>query len=602
MEQPDGHRFTARQWGDEKTHGWETLEGFTIEKDPATNYWYYVRERTGGVQLQSAGIVGDDNATAGLSTHIRPAAVAMPRNYGSSASTSGRNGGGAVLQSASVQWSAVSGTRPIPVLMVNFSDTATTYDSLDFQSLLFGTGTYSMKDYYEEVSYGAFSVSTGSAGVTGWYTATGTHAHYGENDAYGYDKHPAELVIKTVAAADGAVDFSEYDSDGDCYVDAVVIVHQGSGEEASGSDNDIWSHQWDLASAAYFGDGTGIYTTNDNASCGNIKIKDYVIQPEKLYSGIQTVGVFVHEYGHVLGLPDLYDVDYSSSGIGYWGLMSSGAWGSVSRLGDRPVHLSAWSKYMLGWVDPVTVTTRLVGETIETAATSADVYRFFPDNQTSSQEYYLVENRQRVGFDAGLPGSGLAIWHIDEGMASLNNLDNTEECAAPSDCSDTHYRVALVQADGDYDLELGYNSGDSGDLYPGATGNTSFGISSDPESTLYDGSQSHADISDIVQSGTTITASMGLRFSLVPAASTGGSITPGVDTKVDYGQDMTFAIASNAGYRISSVYIDGASVGALTEYTFSDARLDHTITVSFTSDEDSGSGGGGSGGCFISSL
>jgi immune inhibitor A len=602
LEQPDGIIFDARQWGDEKVHGWETADGYTIEKDPATNYWFYTREQTGGVQLQSAAMVGDENAPVGLSKHIRLSTDAIPRNYSSSAGAT-QSGGNVMLQSIPAHRSSVSGTRPIPVMMVNFSDTSTTYDPADFQSVLFGTGTNSMKDYYEEVSYGVFSVSPGSAGVKGWYTAAKTHAYYGDNNVSGYDKHPAELVIETVTAADATVDFSQYDSDGDCYVDAVVIIHQGSGEEASGPATDIWSHQWDLASAAYFGDGSGVYTTNDHAACGDIKIKDYVIQPEKLYSGIQTVGVFVHEYGHVLGLPDLYDVDYSSKGIGYWGLMSSGAWGYVSRLGDRPVHMTAWSKYMLGWVDPVTVTTRLADETIDPSATHADVYRFFPDNQAGSQEYYLIENRQRIGFDAGLRGAGLAIWHIDEGMASLNNLDNSQECAAPSDCSNTHYRVSLVQADGEWDLELNYNSGDSGDLFPGSTGNTGFGLMSDPASDLFDGSSSHVDVTDIIQDGTTITASLGLAYSLVPSATSGGAIAPGVSTIIDYGNDVTFTITPNAGYQISNVSIDGVSMGAQAEYTFSDTRLDHTISASFTASGSSGSGGGGSGGgCFIGSL
>jgi immune inhibitor A len=609
MEQPNGYRFSARLWGDEKNHGWETIDGYTIAKDPVTKYWYYTPNQDRAIQLQSAAMVGTNGAPAGLTAHLRPAGSAHPRNYNSSVSSapiSNQGGRNAMLQSSTIQRTPVTGTRKIPVLMVNFSDTTPTYDHADFQNLLFGTGTGSMKDYYEEVSYGAFSVAPGSAGVTGWYTASGTHAYYGENDADGYDKHPGELVRETVAAADATVDFSEYDSDGDCYVDAVVIVHQGSGEEAGGPANDIWSHQWDLASAAYFGDGAGPYTTNDHAACGDIKINDYVIQPETLDGGIQTVGVFAHEYGHVLGLPDLYDIDYSSSGIGDWGLMSTGAWGTVNRSGDSPVHLSAWSKYMLGWVEPVPVTTRLADETIDPAEASADVYQFYPGNQTNSAEYYLVENRQRIGFDAGLPGTGLAIWHIDEDMASTQNLDNSQECTSPPDCSGSHYRVALVQADGDWDLERGFNEGDSGDLYPGATGNTEFNASSLPASSLYDGSQSHVDISGITRSGNTITASLGLTCSLVPSAAAGGSITPGTTTTIDYGDDLAFDITPNAGYEISNVYVDGASVGALSEYTFTNARLDHTIRAVFTatgsstaSNVGSGSGSGGSGGCFI---
>ena len=601
--QPDGSTFIARLWGDEKAHGWETMDGYTIIRDPATNYWCYAQPQAGSDQLLPAGIVGDENAKAGLSVHLRPSATgASLRSLSLSRSAS-------TLNPSSIARTPVTGSRPIPVLMVNFSDRAPTFDKTAFQNLLFGTGTHSMKDYYEEVSYGAFTVAPGSAGIIDWHTADKNHHYYGANDAYGYDVHPAELVIETVADADETVDFSEYDSDGDCYVDAVIIIHQGSGEEAWGPTDDIWSHQWNLHSAHYFGDGSGIFTTNDTAACGAIKIDDYVIQPETLWGGIQTVGVFAHEYGHVLGLPDLYDIDYSSSGIGDWGLMSGGSWNFVSRPGDRPAHLSAWSKFMLGWVEPVTVSTRLDNKTIAPSATDADVYRFFPDNQTNSKEYYLIENRQRLGFDAGLPGTGMAIWHIDDNMATYNNLDNSRECAPPADCSDTHFRVSLVQADGYWDLESGFNNGDAADLYPGISGNTSFTGTSDPDSYLYDGSKSHVDISGITESGTTITASLALTYAITPSAGTGGSITPGEKTILDMGEDMTFAIAPDAGFQISQVYIDGTSMGAISEYTFSDTQVDHVISAVFTATNSSNSGvsgsaagGGGGAGCFIMTL
>lgn len=206
FQQPDGTRFSARLWGDERAHGWETLNGYTIVKDPKTNYWCYAQM---------------DPTTKGL----------------------------------------------IPGTTVG--------------------GQGSMKDYYEEVSYGAFTITSGSSGVTGWYTAADSHHYYGQNDASGYDLYAAQLVIETVAAADAAIDFSEYDTDGDCYADVVVIIHQGSGEEAGGPPSDIWSHRWNLRSAAYYGDGSGVYTTDDVATCGQIKVNDYVIQPETLYGEIQ---------------------------------------------------------------------------------------------------------------------------------------------------------------------------------------------------------------------------------------------------------------------------------------------------------------------------
>jgi len=601
IEQPDGNTFNARLWGDEKAHGWETTDGYTIIKDPDTKFWRYAQKEAGSGRMLPAGIVGAENAKAGLSRHLRPATTSGQRSSNNST---------ARMQPGSINHTPVTGSRPIPVLMVNFSNTSTTFDATDFENMLFGTGTNSMKDYYEEVSYGAFSVTPGTAGVTGWYTAAHTHDYYGQNNLSGYDAHAAELVYETVAAADAAIDFSEYDSDGDCYVDAVVIVHQGSGEEAWGPATDIWSHQWDLNSASWYGDGTGVYTTHDTAACGNIKINDYVIQPETLYGDIQTVGVFTHEYGHVLGLPDLYDIDYSSSGIGNWGLMAGGAWGAVHRPGDSPVHMSAWSKYMLGWVDPVQVSTKLTDETIGPAAAYADVYQFFPDNQTNSKEYYLIENRQRIGFDAGLPGTGLAIWHIDENMASYYNYDNKYECTDPGNCADSHYRVALVQADGYWDLEIGYNRGDSGDLYPGSSGNTDFSSTTDPDNLLYDGSPSHVAISDITVSGTTVTASLSLAYAITPSAANGGNISPGAKTTIDRGDDITFAITPNTGYQIGEVIIDGASVGAVSEYTFADTRLDHVISAVFTStnSNDSGisaassGGGSGGGGCFISST
>jgi immune inhibitor A len=356
--QPDGSRFQAKKWGDEWSHGWETVEGYTIMQDAATQAWTYAASDADGKMMPTSHVVGIDAVPVNTPQYIRPATQTSNSSKALQISSELKTSEAAV---------APTGTANIPVILVNFSDRSTTYAANDFSSLLFGIGNHSMKDYYEEVSYKKFSVSAGPAGVRGWYKASKTHDYYGAAAGSNKDSHPAELVREAVAAADANIDFSKYDSDGDCYVDVVAIVHQGTGEEASKTATDIWSHRWDLYSA-----GVGEYTTNDNAACGAIKVKDYIIQPEIYQGGLTTMGVFAHEYGHSLGLPDLYDTDNSSNGIGNWCLMAGGSWNQVSRGGDRPAHLSAWCKYKLGWVQPTVISGLITNEEINAASSQAD--------------------------------------------------------------------------------------------------------------------------------------------------------------------------------------------------------------------------------------
>ncbi|VAX32635.1 hypothetical protein MNBD_NITROSPIRAE02-384 [hydrothermal vent metagenome] len=502
LRQADGTEFPARQWGDKWSHGWETAEGYTVVRDKVTGNWTYALTDGRGKLAASSLVVGIE-LPVGLKMQIRPSKNALLKTPK-----------GKTVISAGTPERVVppSGVANIPVILMNFNDTTTTYNTPDFDTLLFGTGNKSMKDYYEEVSYGAFSISPGPAGVVGWYTAANIHDYYGANDAKGWDKWPGDLVYEAVAAADAAVDFSAYDSDGNCYVDVVGIVHQGTGEEVGESSADIWSHSWDLVSARNSGySNYGAYTSDDSdtACPDGYIVNDYIIMPELYQSTpsatLSTIGVFTHEYAHALGVPDLYDTDGSSSGIGKWGLMGAGTWNYVSTLGDTPAHMSAWSKYRLGWVTPTLVTDSLINEFIDAAAAGADVYQLLPGSPATGGEYFLVENRYRVSgtFDEGLPGEGLAIWHIDE-----SRPDNNIECYPPKDCSKNHYKVSVVQADGNWDLEKGNNSGDNGDLYPGSTNNTAFSGTSTPSSQLYNGLSNIADVTSISPSQSTMTATL----------------------------------------------------------------------------------------------
>jgi M6 family metalloprotease-like protein len=496
LSQPDGTRFAAHQWGDEWSNGWETSDGYSIVLSATDSRWYYAVTGTDGRLVAGMQQVGGA-VPAQTQQHMRP-------------SGSARAQASSLRDSSTAPQPVVppTGTANVPVLMMNFADTTYSYSPGNFQEMLFGSRNNSMKDFYEENSYGAFSVSSGPSGVLGWGRASHDHDFYGARTPFMSDSHPASLVIESLEQADPYIDFADYDADGDCIVDVVAVIHQGPGEEFTGNSNDIWSHRWNLESAQRAGDGTGPYVTNDRAACGNLVVNDYIMMPEIQGEEISTMGVFAHEYGHSLGLPDLYDTDGTSAGIGAWGLMASGSWNHVSRLGDSPSHLSAWSKYFLGWLTPRPVHGSLANVAIPPVEQRAVAYRFGEGSPSEGGEYYLIENRQQRGFDAGLPGRGLAVWHIDESKATGNNRDNSQECIGTTNCNGRNYRVALVQADGAWDLERKISGGDQGDLFPGSAGNTSISGDSIPDSDWYNGSDSEMALSDITLSGSYVVTSL----------------------------------------------------------------------------------------------
>ncbi|MBI4209464.1 MAG: M6 family metalloprotease domain-containing protein [Deltaproteobacteria bacterium] len=330
-------------------------------------------------------------------------------------------------------------------ILIEFPNESMIKTNKDFQELLFGSiSTGSVREYYEEASYGKFHLTGETVGIYG----AGNSASYYANDKYGfggYPKNAARLIEEAVdATIASGVDCSRYDNNGDGEVDAIFIVHAGQGAEQSGKSSHLWSHRGRISSSG-----------GKVRNCGGVRVDSYIIGPELSgSSSIATIGVLAHEFGHILGLPDLYDLDQTSLGVGRWDIMSYGAWNNG---GKTPAHFSAWSKAKLGWFEPTLITEDRLGESIAPLYAEPAVYKIWA-NGVPSDEYFLIENRQKVGFDTYLPGSGLIALHVDEAQSNNNN-----ECISLG--CDQRFLVSLVQADGRYDLELKKNYGDASDPF-----------------------------------------------------------------------------------------------------------------------------------------
>jgi len=382
----------------------------------------------------------------------------------------------AVAQRAALERAPLRGAVRVVVVLVDFSDRELDSGAIDrFSRLFFSTNELphgSVKEYFADVSNGLIDIQ---GEVVGPYRMPRTIAAYAgaDNGLQSATPNARTLADDAVTAASVDVDFTPYDNDGNGYVDAFIVVHAGRGGEETGTATDIWSHKWVLPAERVV-DSTRIFA--------------YLTIPEDA-----KLGVTAHEIGHlVFGWPDLYDTDNTSEGIGNWCLMASGSWGLG---GERPVHPSAWCKSTQGWIEVVAPTTN-ADVTITDVKTGRTAYRLWKDGG-GGNEYFLVENRQQAGFDTSLPGQGLLVWHIDEAIDG-----NTNE---------SHYKVALMQADGQEHLESNANRGDDGDAFPGSSGNASFTETSTPDSRSYAGSPTSVALTGIPPSSAAMTVQVGVR-------------------------------------------------------------------------------------------
>ena len=300
------------------------------------------------------------------------------------------------------------GQRHGLIILVNFADskfntskfgpTQTLYSRIANEAN-YGENNFkgSISDYFKAQSGGQFLLDFDVAGPV---TLPNGYSYYGQNDDYGYDKRPKEMVKEACQAVDGSVDFSKYDWDGDGEVEEVFVVYAGNGEhDTTNQPNLIWPHMDNLANY------------KEQLTLDGVTINTYAcaseLNSDKTLSGI---GTFCHEFSHCMGFPDMYDTasDGNNFGMGSWDLMD---YGSYNGDGYVPAGYSGYEKMACGWTTPIELDKPMTVNGMERLADMGQTYIIY--NKGNRNEYYILENRQQSGFDKYLPGSGLLIERVD---------------------------------------------------------------------------------------------------------------------------------------------------------------------------------------------
>jgi immune inhibitor A len=441
-------------------------------------------------------------------------------------------------------------TWRVPVILVDFTDqplqAGSTPAAWTF-SLFDSTGAHptgSVTHYYRWASNGLLSV-TGEvvavvhlSGTRGWYA----NSSWGLN-RLSTPRNAGGVVEEALRMTDAAVDWTPFDVDRDGYVDMLWVLHSGFGGENTVSSENLWSITSNLTEWA----NSSVFETNDpvpGSPSLRVRINRFSILPE--LSAVRPgqlceIGVFAHEFGHALGLPDLYDTNAGSRNVGpgNWSLMSTGSYGTDGNSPEYPSHPGAWPALYLGWTGsfkPAADTLIVLGA-IEAGAPVLDLWF----QGESGPEHFLVENRQRMSFDARLPSEGLVVYQVDESIIGQRIASNRVNIGPVMG-------VRLVEADGQNDLVIGRSRGDEYDPFPSPLGVTSVDDETRPNLRANNGSLTNIALRDILPFGDA------MRFTAQVRAR--GWVAP----RVLPGSGFTFGTLGGPGPRVAAMPGGGIAV------------------------------------------
>ncbi len=362
------------------------------------------------------------------------------------------------------------------VILVSYQDVDFTYGDNDYFSRMLNEEGFSdfgslgsARDWFIYNSNGQFLPEFD---VYGPVLLPNDRAYYGGNDAFGSDMRAEEMAIHACELLDDEVDFSKYDRDGDGVIDNVFIFYAGKGEHDSGVKNAVWPHSWDIS----------IGRPDEEFIYDGVQLDRYACTCEypSGYKRADGIGTFVHEFSHVMGLPDLYVTTYSGGFTpGEWSVMDQGPYNN-----DRltPPNYSSYEKAALGWIEMRPFEEGRIE--IPDLSTTNIAYLLPTD---SKDEFYFFENRQLMGNDEFLPGHGMLVWHVDFDLDiwEMNIVNNARN----------HQYVDLVEAD-----NVKTEATREADSFPGKKNVTAFGYDTKPQLISWSKTRLAYDLQDIAES------------------------------------------------------------------------------------------------------
>ena len=376
------------------------------------------------------------------------------------------------------------------VIIANFSDqtvqskhTLATFDELcNSKNCTVNDGFPSAAQYFSDQSNGSYCPQFD---VFGPVTLSRETEYYGKDiKEEGNDQHAADALVEACKLANKqfTINWADYDSDNDGYIDFVYLIYAGQGQADGGADYTIWPHNWNISSArALYADGdesgehgTIHYCTYTEAECivGGKYIDNYACSGEIDYNkSLCGIGTLCHEFGHVMGLPDLYDTDYDTN---YEDALTPNMWdimdaGSYNGDGHCPPNYDPWEKAFFGWATPENLGD--YGQKLQIIANGQKGAKIYQINEsgvrqkaTDPGQCYYLENRQQSGWDTYVPGHGLLIWQVNynEKVWAENAPNVTSTKGSPL--------YSIVSASG---TEIGTPKKGAYNTFPGKSGKTS---------------------------------------------------------------------------------------------------------------------------------